>query len=104
MVCCVVFVVQAANAAISVQTNILFIWPPHLQSRTRKIMWRFTSSGETTTHGRLFLISLPIVGSRITRNTSNRLTTTPNLPHRSWSDSPGHHPTIDRHLFWPSHG
>jgi hypothetical protein len=64
---------------------------------------RFISSGETTTHGRVFLISLPMVGSRITRKTSNRLTTTPTLPHRSWTDSRGHHLTNGRHLSWPSH-
>ena len=30
-------------------------------------MWRFNSSGETMTQGRVFRISLPMVGSRLTR-------------------------------------
>src|ERR1035438_3551456 len=40
------------------------------------------SAGDTTTHGRVFLISLPTVGSRLTSQISPRVTRpAPNPPH-----------------------
>jgi len=49
-------------------------------------MWRFISSGEMINKACFFWISLPTVGSRLTRNKSKRLTTTATHPRPSGSD------------------
>ncbi len=56
----------------------------------------FSSSGETTRHGRVFRISLPRVGPRATRKTSPRLTRTGQSPSRPGIRSrPGSHSQED---------
>lgn len=52
-----------------------YAWPPVVIGATIAVLrWPFSSSGDTTTQGRVFLMSLPSVGSRRTRHTCPRRT------------------------------
>ena len=59
-------------------------------------MCLFISFGDTTRHGRVFLISRPRVGSREMRKTSNRFTSIPILPHPTLGQTRQHDPIAHR--------